>query len=135
MRDIKFRRLLDGKWVYITLHELADNIGVGSGMESPQAGDFAQADEKTTCEYTGLKDKNGKEIYEGDICKDDCGHLSEVKFGKLPLDKSGDCVCTYEAFYMRCYGRLGVAPSYECESIGEWHEVIGNIYQNGELLS
>lgn len=86
-------------------------------------------------EYTGLKDKHGKEIYEGDVLSDDCGELHEVVFGKLPLDKSGDCVCTYEAFYCKCYGKLGQAPFYECQNIGEWMEIIGNIYENPELLT
>lgn len=85
-------------------------------------------------QYTGLKDKNGEEIYEGDILQDDCEELHQVIFGKLPLDKSGDCVCTYEAFYCKCYGKLGQSPFYECANIGDWMEVIGNIYENPKLL-
>ncbi len=85
-------------------------------------------------EFTDKDDKSGKQICEGDILRDDCGELYEVVFGKLPLDKSGDCVCTYEAFYCKCYGKLGQAPFYECQNIGEWMEIIGNIYENPELL-
>jgi uncharacterized phage protein (TIGR01671 family) len=84
--------------------------------------------------FTGLSDKSGKEIYEGDILKDDVGDTLEVKFGKLPLDKSGDCVCSYEAFYCKNYGQLGQSPSHECQNIGEWMEIIGNIYENPNLL-
>jgi len=90
---------------------------------------------KHVMQYTGLKDKNGKEIYEGDICRDDCGHLMEIKFGELPLHKSGDCVCTYSAFYAKDHGKLGESPFYECNLIGDWFEVIGNIYENPELLN
>ena len=105
----------EGELVYFIIGGIAD-----SGIE------FSQS--------TGLKDKNGKEIYECDILIDDCGHILEVKFGKLPLDKSGDCVCTYPAFYCKDYGKLGQAPFYECVNIGDWMEVIGNIYENPELL-
>lgn len=70
----------------------------------------------------------GKEFYEGDVVKDDTGDLGVVRFGKLPLDKSGDCVCTYPAFYLHCFGQLGQAPTYECQQLGEWMEIIGTIH-------
>ena len=83
---------------------------------------------------TGLKDKNGTEIYEGDVLRDDVGDLGIVRFGKLPLDKSGDCVCGYSAFYVECKGQIGRAPMFECAEIGDWMEIIDNIHQNPELL-
>lgn len=87
-----------------------------------------------TCDLvqlTGLTDKKGKEIYEGDWLKDDQGILYQAKFGKLPLDKSGDCVCTYEAFYAEARDS---SASYKCTEIAEWMTVIGNIYENKWLL-
>ena len=83
-------------------------------------------------QFTGLLDKNGKEIYESDWLKDDQGIIYQAKFGKLPLDKSGDCVCTYPAFYAE--GRDRSAWN-ECNEIAEWMEIIGNIYENPELIS
>jgi len=96
--------------------------------------DWLKNEEMEIMQFTGLLDKNGKEIYEGDILKDDVGDIFEVKFGELPLSKSGDCVCSYQAFYGKCYGQLGVSPMYDCQEIREWMEVIGNIYENPDLI-
>lgn len=85
-------------------------------------------------DWTGRKDKHGTEICEGDILKDEDSYLYEVKFGKLPLHKSGDCVCSYLSFYLKCYGKLGVSPIFACEDINSEYEVIGNIFENLELL-
>lgn len=93
------------------------------------------SDDIILMQFTGLLDKNGKEIYEGDVLTDEDGYLLEVKFGKLPLRKSGDCVCTYESFYAQCHGKLGVAPMYACQEIGTWMKIIGNIHENPDLVS
>ena len=75
-------------------------------------------------QYTGLKDKNGKEIYEGDITKykDRMGTIvSVIKW----IDREG-----------RFYGeRIGnfAQNSHMCW-IAEHTEIIGNIYENPELL-
>lgn len=69
-------------------------------------------------ENTGLKDKNGKYIYENDIVKDDVNIYT--------IEKSK----AYKVFSMfngSCYVLL---DEYICKEI----EVIGNIYENKELL-
>lgn len=81
-------------------------------------------------QFSSRKDKNGKEIYVDDILKSE-GVLLIVRFGKLPLDKSGDCVCTYPAFYCR---DIRHDRYYECCEIADWMEVVGNIHENGSLL-
>jgi hypothetical protein len=78
-------------------------------------------------EYTGLKDKNGKEIYEGDIVTiNDFNYKGEVKFGKgmqgEPADWEGP-------FWGWIFGK----EEPLIDDFGDI-EVIGNIYENKELL-
>jgi len=70
---------------------------------------------KTLMQYTGLKDKNGREIYEGDIVENKYRHKVEFITG---------CFCVKDKFG-------STTPIFEC---GDVFEVVGNIYENPELL-
>lgn len=87
-------------------------------------GENAKIDELELMQSTGLKDKNGKEIFEGDIV-DYKGRKAVVKWHG-----------SYASFIYRFIDELK-------ERVSEWHplflayyhfEVIGNIYENKELL-
>jgi len=91
---------------------------------------FYSKDDIILIQCTGLKDKNGEEIYEGDIVER-YGVLYQVKFGQF-VDVKGYCQC---GFYLYDFeediilGNLGYS-FIEDNPL----KVIGNIFENPELL-
>ena len=81
MREIKFRGKTDsGKWCF------------GYFLHDGQRGRFVITDglleinrvnPDTVGQYTGLKDKNGKEIYEGDVVRSDTYPFSSIQYGEI----------------------------------------------------
>ena len=71
---------------------------------------------------TGLKDKNGVEIFEGDVVKDIDGEIGYIVFLKQEMG--------YVIVYKNRDRRLGHRNGIEVHHL----ELIGNIYESGDLL-
>lgn len=80
-------------------------------------------DEIELMQSTGLKDKNGKEVFIGDIVKCTRGCLHEVYLEK---EYGGTFIGGMPAVYLKGFGDGYAWTEYE--------EIIGNIYENPELL-
>lgn len=84
---------------------------------------LVKLDEIELMQSTGLKDKNGKEVFEGDIIKCTRGCLHEVYIEK---EYGGTYFGGMPAVYLK-----GLREGYAWT---EHEEIIGNIYENPELL-
>lgn len=129
MREIKFRgqKKNIGEWVEGGIYEENETFYIRRKTDFPNNVYFSYAVEtETVGQFTGLKDINGKEIYEGDVCKIYFNYCS---------DKIGVVYFENGCFYVDDKHPSGNLPlkSFR-EGENNTLEVIGNIYDNPELL-
>ena len=129
MREILFRGKREGKWIEGSLVRFPDDT-----TEICYSGEKCDIDEldkatvatETVGQFTGLTDKNGKRIFEGDVVK----HFHEFY-----------CMDNYmirEVWWddENCCFRLTTPNGISGRIVaGEKYEVIGNIHDNPELFS
>lgn len=134
MREIRFRgkRLSDGKWVYGSYQADVLCLGKHTIIYGDLEGFYCEdeVDPETVGQYTGLKDKNGKEIYEGDIIKSEKMEYSESGHFVGMTDVLG--IVEFEDGRFLIHLESGARPDL---SFGlSFHKIIGNVYENPELL-
>lgn len=137
MREIKFRIFdkLENE-IHIFGEDIHDEIIIGSrnelqyynlqtGESSDEKGDYI------LMEYTGMKDEEGVEIYESDIVEFFCQSEPEKNYGKVVWNGGGWDLCVVRKdqniFYSEYVDLFRLLYLKKCK-------VIGNIYENPELL-
>jgi hypothetical protein len=124
MREILFRAktVCDGDWIYggITWNPSKNEVFIHTKW------DEGKVIPETVGQYTGLQDKNGTKIFEGDIVETKYGRWGQViwfssprgqRWNLIPLEDKHKCPDDYDLW----------APKNL--------EVIGNIHDNFELLN
>lgn len=127
MKEIKFR-VYDKQSNEIIYLEPPSTHGNGLWFKSDK---HIDSEDIVIMQYTGLKDCEGKEVFEGDIIQD-INDNNSLRYGE-------DNNLTPVKFYNGSFGISVIfdgsfVPLYPYEEVGFKFKVVGNIHQNSELL-
>ena len=138
MREILFRgkRLDNGEWVEGYVYRFHPICRIRHWLSLLGKYGDADVDPATVGQYTGLTDKNGKRIFEGDIFQygfDEVAAVAVVKFGEFPFGSQ------FDMNQVGFYAEWNPRAMYYRTDLGFWVkqrdiEIIGNIHDNPELL-
>lgn len=137
MKQVKYRLWCNNKkeWEKDEWHLTSDGIIIDTkrNIEMKKETHFLN-------QFTGLFDKQGVEIYEGDIVK--CVSELFSNFGKYPTGKYATEyyeICSINGDRSYCFGTRKLNRDYVSKDIlksvaEKYYEVIGNIYENSDLF-
>lgn len=122
MREILFRGkdILTGEWLYGDLIQSANEEDVKFIVPFTETNTRGVIPE-TIGQFTGLCDKNGQGIFEGDIVR--CKNYHGTVEGYIGYSKSG-------VYFLYCISGYSDEYLFNCTDI----EIIGNVFDNPELL-
>jgi len=135
MREIKFKAWhksmkemihSDNRKIFINFAGVPCSGGDAGTLRSPEPYfPWYRGDHYILMQYTGLKDKNGKEIYEGDILI--CSNIPESQDISFEVYYSNEKAC----FDLKRGANTTTSFLLSCNTL---YEIIGNIHENPELL-
>lgn len=127
MREVKFRFWYKEDNLYQDMDDMA--VALSEGWPN-----MFEDDNFIPEQYTGVKDKNGKEIYEGDIMISDHTKLQDIKY-KVRWEGGGFVINTSVSKWQNDKFPYEAIADLQTKSfIRSSCEVIGNIHENPELL-
>ena len=129
----------NGDWVYGLLTRLYDDRfkSLPAEMKNTDGVSGVEIDYRTIGQFTGLTDKNGKRIFEGDIIKTHYANAQKADFIEIVVFHNGEFCGFYENNGCKQWAtlydgtpHLAIDKSVYMDSV----EVIGNIHDNPEFL-
>ncbi len=124
MIDIKFRawfeeenRMIEWEQLHLENDDCGLIVWIGEDGNNFGTASAYPIDDFKVMQYTGLEDKNGKEVFEGDIVKYDSVRTERISFDNAQFTSGNDRGSTHFS-----------------KGLADICEIIGNIYENPELL-